>query len=147
MLCQERAKQWAEPKRKHRSSLRNTDVSISSGKVGEFVHASEFLALQQGNPWTNIIHIPTHNIYRKIFSAMRGPKGDQWTIKIPLKWWLTESLAPQCKVSAIKSMYHFFFLSFPPPTTLIALPWRFWNKISQVHIQLHNTGEGKTLPI
>ena len=41
------------------------------------------------NLWTNIIHVPTHNIYREFCSAMRGAKGDQCTMKIPLKWWLT----------------------------------------------------------
>lgn len=39
--------------------------------------------------WTNIIHVPTHNIYREFCSAMRRAKGDQCTMKIPLKLWLT----------------------------------------------------------
>lgn len=41
------------------------------------------------NLWTHIIHVPTYSIYREFCSAMRRAKGDQCTMKIPLKWWLT----------------------------------------------------------
>lgn len=101
------------------------------------------------NHWTNIMHVPTHNIYREFCSAMRGAKGNQCTMKIPLKRWLTvrEPCSPMQYLCAIKLIYHLFFFSFPLPATLIALPWRFWNKISYVHIQssMYNWGR-KTTP-